>query len=265
MSRIANQFAALKKKGRAAFIAYVCAGAPDYDTSLQICRALVRGGADVIELGMPFSDPLADGLTNQLAAQRALESGMTQDQCYALAKAVRAETDIPIIFYTYYNLLFSKGLEVSARKAKESGVDGVLVLDLPPEESTAWVALCREQSLANIFIAAPTTPAARIRLIAGAASGFIYYVSREGVTGERDTLAEGIGEAVSEIKKHTHLPVVVGFGISTAEQVRSAAAAADGVVAGSALVNCIAASPGDPEAILPRISEKLASLLQGLA
>ena len=239
MDRIAQAFAKTRREKRAAFVAYLCAGDPDFDTSLAACRAVIDAGADVLELGVPFSDPLADGLTNQLAAQRALDGGMTAARVFELVKRIREKSQVPIIFYTYYNLVFSNGIEHYVRMAKEAGVDGMLTLDLPPEEAGELQAACAKHDLKTVFIVAPTTPAARLARIGAAATGFIYYVSREGVTGVRDQIAANIPEAVARIRQHTALPVAVGFGISTRDQVRQVARAADGVVVGSALVNVI--------------------------
>jgi tryptophan synthase alpha chain len=239
MDRIAQAFARTRREKRAAFVAYLCAGDPDFDTSLAACRAVIDAGADVLELGVPFSDPLADGLTNQLAAQRALDGGMTAARVFELVKRLREKSQVPIIFYTYYNLVFSNGVENYVRAAKEAGVDGLLTLDLPPEEGEELMAACTKHDVKTVFIVAPTTPAGRLARIGAAATGFIYYVSREGVTGVRDQVATNIPEAVARIRQHTSLPVAVGFGISTREQVRQVARHADGVVVGSALVNVI--------------------------
>jgi tryptophan synthase alpha chain len=239
MSRIQQTFARARAENRAAFVAYVCAGDPDFDTSVEVCRALLANGVDILELGVPFSDPLADGLTNQLAAQRALESGMTASRVFELVKRVREFSDAPIVFYTYYNLVFANGVDAYVRAAKVAGVDGILTLDLPPEESNDVTAACTAHGVETVFIIAPTTPDERIAKIAAATTGFIYYVSREGVTGVRDQVAGNIGEAIARIRTRTKLPTVVGFGIGTRAQVAEVAAHADGVVVGSALVNCI--------------------------
>ena len=259
--RISQCFEKARTQGRASFVAYVCAGDPDFDTSLAVCRALIAGGIDILELGVPFSDPLADGLTNQLAAQRALESGMTHVRLLELIKTLRAEApELPIILYTYYNLVFASGLEANVKLLAEAGADGLLTLDCPPEEAVELVAHSKAEGLSNIFIIAPTTPPERMKLIAESASGFIYYVSRTGVTGVRDSLPEDLAEAVAGIKQHTDLPVAVGFGISTPEQVQAVGAVADGVVVGSAIVNCIPANLGDSKATVKAISEKIAYL-----
>lgn len=264
MNRISAKFEALRASGRSAFVAYLCAGDPDWETSLQACRALVESGIDILELGVPFSDPLADGLTNQLAAQRALEGGMTHAQVFDLVRAIREFTEIPIVFYTYYNLVFSQGLESYVKAARAAGVDGMLVLDLPPEEASELQALSREHELDLIYIVAPTTKDERVATIAAHATGFIYYVSREGVTGERDSLAGGLGEAVARIRRHTSLPVVVGFGISNPGMVREVAALADGVVVGSSLVRCLEENARDPERAVSTLREKATWLVGGL-
>jgi tryptophan synthase alpha chain len=265
MSRIKDAFARARAQNRAAFVAYLCAGDPDFDTSVSACRAVVAAGADILELGVPFSDPLADGLTNQLAAQRALEAGATPARVFELAGSVRASSDAPIVLYTYYNLVFSRGVGNFVRAARASGVDGMLVLDLPPEEAQEVVAASREHGLDTVCIVAPTTPDSRLPRIAAAATGFIYYVSREGVTGVRDQLAAGVPEAVARIRRHSGLPVAVGFGISTRAQVAQAAACADGVVVGSALVNVVRDGQGDRAGIAAALSRRVADLAAGTA
>jgi tryptophan synthase alpha chain len=263
MDRIAEAFAQAKHEQRACFVAYICAGDPDFATSVEICRGLLASGVDILEIGTPFSDPLADGLTNQLAAQRALEAGMTTEKVFELVREVRRFSQAPIVFYTYYNLALAPGLTAYTQAARQAGVDGILTLDLPPEEAGEMAAACRAADLKTVFIVAPTTPAARLPIVAAAATGFIYYVSREGVTGARETLADNIAGSVKAIRQATSLPVVVGFGISTGEQARQVADSADGVVVGSALVNCIASNLGQPERILTAIKAKAAELAAG--
>jgi tryptophan synthase alpha chain len=265
MSRLASTFARARAQNRAAFVAYLCAGDPDFDTSLAACQALLGNGVDILELGVPFSDPLADGLTNQLAAQRALENGMTAARVFELARRLRETSDAPIIFYTYYNLVFSNGVDAYVRAAKTAGVDGILTLDLPPEEAGEVAAACRTHGVDTVFIIAPTTPDARIPRIAEATTGFIYYVSREGVTGVRDQVAGNIPEAVARIRAHTKLPIAVGFGISSRAQVAQVAAQADGVVVGSALVNCIRDGLADRSKIAPALAAKARDLSAGVA
>jgi tryptophan synthase alpha chain len=265
MDRIAQAFARTGREKRAAFVAYLCAGDPDFDTSLLACRAVLDAGADVLELGVPFSDPLADGLTNQLAAQRALESGMTASRVFELVRRIREFSQVPIVFYTYYNLVFSNGVDAYVRAAKEAGVDGMLTLDLPPEEAAEVLAACTQHGLKTVFIVAPTTPPARLPLIGAVATGFIYYVSREGVTGVRDQVAANIPEAVARIREHTKLPVAVGFGISSREQVRQVARSADGVVVGSALVNVIRDNLDNRAGLPARLRITAAELVAGVA
>ena len=260
MDRIAEKFTQAKAEKRACFVAYLCAGDPDFETSIEACRALIEGGIDILELGVPFSDPLADGLTNQLAAERALNAGMTQAKVLNLVRKIRSFSDIPLILYTYYNLVFSQGEQAYIEAIHEAGVDGVLTLDLPPEEASSLLPMCERVGIKNIFIVAPTTPSARIERIAQSASGFIYYVSRTGVTGERSELADDLADAVQRIRLHTELPVVVGFGISTAAHVQAVAAVADGVVVGSSLVNCIAHNATDPTAAVNALRAKVAEL-----
>lgn len=265
MSRIASVFAQVRAQNRAAFVAYLCAGDPDFDTSLAAARALLRNGTDILELGVPFSDPLADGLTNQLAAQRALESGMTAARVFELTRVLRAEfPTVPIVYYTYHNLVFSNGVDNYVRAAKAAGVDGLLTLDLPPEEAAETVAACKAHGVDTIFLLAPTTPESRIATIAAVTTGFVYYVSQVGVTGVRDAVAADIPEAVARIRRHTKLPVAVGFGISSRAQVAQVAAHADGVVVGSALVNCIRDHLGAPDKIVARLSAVGADLSAGL-
>lgn len=263
MSRIQKAFAEAKEANRACFVAYLCAGDPDFDTSVEACRTVIEAGVDVLELGVPFSDPLADGLTNQLAAQRALANGSCSDRVLDLVKAIRTFSEVPIVFYTYYNLVFAQGSAEYAAKAKAAGADGLLTLDLPPEEAAEHLEACREQGMETVFIVAPTTPDSRLPMICNAATGFIYYVSREGVTGEQTSMADGIRGRVDTIRQFTDLPVVVGFGVSCAAHVKTIAQAADGVVVGSAIVNCIANNIGDPQAIKDALSAKMAALLEG--
>lgn len=264
MDRIAQAFARARQEKRAAFVAYLCAGDPDFDTSLAACLAVINAGVDVLELGVPFSDPLADGLTNQLAAQRALEGGMSAAKVFELVRRIREKSEVPLVFYTYYNLVFSNGVENYVRTAQAAGVDGMLTLDLPPEEAGEVQEACRKHDLKTVFIVAPTTPAERLAKIGAAATGFLYYVSREGVTGVRDQVASNIPEAVAQIRQHTKLPVVVGFGISTPAQVKEVASSADGVVVGSALVNVIKDNLGQRGDLAARLQHRAAELVAGV-
>jgi tryptophan synthase alpha chain len=257
-NRIDQTFAKLAD-GDAAFIAYVSAGDPDIDRSLQIIQALEKAGTDIIEIGVPFSDPLADGVVNQLAAQRALDAGTTFPCVLELVKKFRQTSETPVVLYTYMNPVYTYGFERFHTDAAAAGVDGVLLLDLPPDEASRNSELVMSESLRHIRLIAPTTPLERIPQLAQSGEGFIYYVSRAGVTGARTELSAGIAEQVTEIKKHTKLPVAVGFGISTPEQSAAVAAAADGVVVGSAIVQRIAdyaaLDDSSPEALAAFLTE----------
>ncbi|MCF7689063.1 MAG: tryptophan synthase subunit alpha [Cephaloticoccus sp.] len=263
MSRLAQAFVRARASHRAAFVAYLCAGDPNLETSLAACRVLLENGVDILELGVPFSDPLADGLTNQLAAQRALESGMTMARVLELVRRIREFSEVPIVFYTYYNLVFANGVDAYVAAARAAGVDGMLTLDLPPEEAGEVAAAGRKHGMETVFIVAPTTPDARIDRIVACATGFIYYVSREGVTGVRDQVATNIPEAIGRIKARTTLPVVVGFGISTREQVAQVAMHADGVVVGSALVNIIRKYPDAVDELCRQLKVVTTDLVAG--
>ena len=264
MNRIERAFQNAKSQDRSAFVSYICAGDPNPATSLQICRALLRSGVDILEIGVPFSDPLADGLTNQLAAQRALEAGTTREDVFDLVRKIREEDgQTPIVFYTYYNLMFSGGLEAYIAEAKEAGVDGLLVLDLPPEEAADFMEACRKIEMKTIFLLAPTTPEERVEYIAQNATGFIYYVSRTGVTGVREDLASDLQEMVDMIKRHSDNSLVVGFGIQNPDQVNAVARLADGVVVGSAIVNTIKVNLEDEGKMLERIESLVTDLVGG--
>jgi tryptophan synthase alpha chain len=240
MNRIAERFARLKREGQKGFIVYIGAGDPNLEMTRRLALALEKCGVDVLELGVPFSDPLADGLVNQLAAQRGLESGATPVKVLQTVAAIRRESQIPIVLYIYFNLIHHHGLDKFVADAAAAGVDGFLVLDLPPEESENYEALMAKAGLCAIYLVAPTTPDSRIELIVRRGAGFIYYVSREGVTGMQQKVSETIGAMTAKIRAHTSLPVAVGFGISTPEQARLVAENADAVVVGSAIVNQIA-------------------------
>ncbi|OGV47823.1 MAG: tryptophan synthase subunit alpha [Lentisphaerae bacterium GWF2_52_8] len=241
---ISKKFDACRKAGRAAFVAYVAAGDPDYKASLGVIDSLVAGGIDILELGVPFSDPLADGEANQLAANRAIESGMNARKTLDLARDVRERyPDLPIVLFTYLNpVAYAGDFEEYCRQAVTSGVNAMLPLDMPPEESAAHRMALDKAGLPLVSLVAPTSSPERIKLLAGYASAFVYYVCREGVTGERTDFAEGVAEQVALIRKSSPLPIVVGFGISTPEQVRAAVKSGpDGVVVGSAIVRKVEA------------------------
>lgn len=246
-NRIDACFAALRAKSQKAFVAYITAGDPTLDTTVDLVLALEQAGVDVVELGVPFSDPLADGVVNQLAAQRALEGGASVAGVLRTIEKIRQKSTIPLVLFTYLNPLYRYGFDRFAVEAKQAGSDGLLLLDLPPEEtllSTAQAA----QSLHRISLIAPTTPAVRVATLAQAARGFIYYVSRAGVTGVQQEVALGIAEQVAAIRAHSSVPICVGFGISNAQQASQVAQLADGVVVGSALVSQIGQWGKEPDA-----------------
>ena len=240
MNRITERFERLKAAGQKGFVVYIGAGDPNLEATRQLALAFDKAGVDVLELGVPFSDPLADGLVNQLAAQRGLDAGATPLKVLATVADIRKASELPLVFYIYFNLIHRHGLEKFIRDAAEAGVDGLLVLDLPPEESENYEALMQAAGLCAIYLVAPTTPEDRIEQIVKRGSGFIYYVSREGVTGMQQAVAGNLSEMTAKIRRHTSLPIAVGFGVSNPEQARSVAAAADAVVVGSAVVNQIA-------------------------
>lgn len=237
-NRIDRLFAGLREKKRKALVAYLVAGDPDLESTAKLVPALAAAGADLVELGVPFSDPLADGIVNQLGCQRALDSGTTLPKVLQLVSRLRKEKcDIPLVLFTYYNPVFAYGREKFEKDAVEAGADGLLLLDLPPEE--AEKDLPPSEKLRRIVLVAPTTPESRLRQITQRASGFVYYVSREGVTGMQHSLPPSLSEKVALLKKATSLPVCVGFGISNPEQAGQVALLADGVVVGSAIVDRI--------------------------
>ena len=263
MNRIIERFARLKKEGRTGFIVYIGAGDPNLEATGQLALAFDRAGVDVLELGVPFSDPLADGLVNQLAAQRGLASGTTPRKVLQTVAGIRQQSQIPIVLYIYFNLIHRHGLDEFVRDAAAAGVDGLLALDLPPEEAENYEALMRQAGLCVIYLVAPTTPEERIELIVKRATGFVYYVSREGVTGMQAKVSDSIGEKTARIRAHTDLPIAVGFGISTPEQARSVAACADAVVVGSAVVNQIARHGQSPD-MIARVMEFTGALIRAV-
>jgi tryptophan synthase alpha chain len=244
-NRIDRKFAELHARGSKAFIAYICAGDPGMEETRALALRLEQAGVDILELGVPFSDPLADGIVNQLASQRALEAGATPYAVLDCVRQIRRDSQIPIVLYTYINPLLALGFEQFHRDAEDAGVDGLLILDLPPDEDAPELAPVGE--MRRIRLIAPTTPDERIARITTQADGFIYYVSREGVTGEQARVAESLAERVEAIRRTTSLPVVVGFGVSNPDQARQVARLADGVVVGSAIVKRIAQFSGQPE------------------
>lgn len=263
MNRIVERFARLKREGKKGFIVYIGAGDPNLEATRQLALAFDQAGVDVLELGVPFSDPLADGLVNQLAAQRGLESGTTPPKLLETIAAIRRESQIPIVLYIYFNLIHRVGMERFISDAALAGVDGLLVLDLPPEESDNYEALMRKSGLCHIYLVAPTTPEERMEKIVKRGSGFIYYISREGVTGMQSKVASNLAEQVAKIRAHTTLPIAVGFGISNPEQAKAVAKEADGCVVGSAVVNQIA-QYGKSADLVTKVSSFVKSLVEAV-
>ncbi|WP_323803165.1 tryptophan synthase subunit alpha [Sulfitobacter litoralis] len=241
MTRIDAKFADLKSQGKKAFVAYVMAGDPDFDTSLEVVRGLPGAGVDVIELGLPFTDPMADGAAIQLAGQRALEGGMTLDKTLALAAAFREQDDTtPIVLMGYYNPIYSKGVDTFLEAAKKAGVDGLIVVDLPPEEDNELCLPAQAAGMNFIRLATPTTDDKRLPRVVQNTSGFVYYVSITGITGSAEADAGDVAPEVVRIQKASGLPVIVGFGVNTPAKAEAIAGVADGVVVGSAIVSKIA-------------------------
>jgi|ERR1051326_1214359 tryptophan synthase alpha chain len=263
MNRIVERFVRLKKAGEKGFIVYIGAGDPNLEATGQLALAFDKAGVDVLELGVPFSDPLADGLVNQLAAQRGLGSGTTPAKVLETVALVRRDSQLPVVLYIYFNLAHRYGLEKFIRDAAKAGVDGLLMLDLPPEESGNYEPLMRAAALCNIYLVAPTTPDERIELVVKRASGFVYYVSREGVTGMQEKVGANIAQMTATIRRHTDLPIAVGFGISNPEQARLVAQCADAVVVGSAVVNQIA-EHGKSPGLVEQVSAYVKSLVEAV-
>jgi tryptophan synthase alpha chain len=274
--RIERLFARCRDENRAGFIPYICAGDPNFARTVEIALALERNGADLLELGLPFSDPLADGIVNQLAAQRALEAGATAHGVLDCVREIRRVSEIPIVLYTYLNPIFRFGLEKFNQAAADAGVDGLLILDLPPEEDANAQKLDglkpsssrsgnsgNAKDIIQVRLIAPTTPPERIAVIAASARGFIYYVSREGVTGTRDSVAQSLKEKLTMIRQCTDLPIAVGFGISNPEQAATVAKIANAVVIGSAIVDLIG-KVGDADVLADRVAKFVTPIVSAM-
>jgi tryptophan synthase alpha chain len=257
-TRIDAKFAELAQQGRKAFVAYVMAGDPDYDRSLEVVKGLPSAGVDIIELGLPFTDPMADGPTIQLAGQRALDAGMTLQRTLDMARTFRETDDsTPIVLMGYYNPIYSRGVDTFLTDAKAAGIDGLIIVDLPPEEDSELCIPAQAAGLNFIRLATPTTDAKRLPRVLQNTSGFVYYVSITGITGAAEAEATHVGPEVARIKDATDLPVIVGFGINTPEKSRAIASVADGAVVGSAIVSRIAAgdSTADVLAFVKTLSD----------
>lgn len=260
-TRIVRLFERLGVEGRPALIAYITAGDPSPEQTPELVRALVHGGADLIELGVPFSDPVADGPVIQRASARALAAGTKLASVLEIAAEIRRSSEIPLLLFSYMNPVLRYGLEELARNAARSGIDGCLLTDLSVEEAEPYVCAMRKAGLDTVFLAAPTSTEQRLNLVVKYSSGFVYLVSRTGVTGERTTVSDAVSPLVATMRKITSLPLAVGFGISTADQVRAVGELADGVVVGSAFVRIIEQNAANPElpARLEAVARELAS------
>lgn len=268
-TRIDTRFAELKKQGRSAFVTYVMAGDPDLTTSLDIVKALPKAGADVIELGIPFTDPMADGPSIQAAGLRALKGGMTLKKTLELVRAFRKDDDVtPLVLMGYYNPIYIYGVDKFLADARTAGVDGLIIVDLPPEEDDELCIPALKAGLNFIRLATPTTDDKRLPAVLANTSGFVYYVSIAGITGAAAADANAVGEAVARIKRHTSLPICVGFGIRTPEAARAIAQKADGSVVGTALVdalkNSLDAEGRATAKTVNAVAELTAALAQGV-
>ena len=258
--RIERKFQELSEKGRAALVTYITAGDPSLELTPDIVFRLEKSGADIIELGVPFSDPMADGLAIQLASERALNSGTTLHGVLDAVRKIRKHSEIPLLLFGYYNPFFAYGLKKLATDASEAGVDGILSVDLPPEEAEEFKIHTDDKGLNLVFLLAPNSTVERINLVAEYASGFVYLVSVTGVTGERPNLDYSLEPIIDEIRKHIRLPVGVGFGVSTPSQASKIAKLADAVIVGSALVRIIEKNGDNKVSLLSKIGEFVSGL-----
>lgn len=264
MNRIDQKFQELRHQGASAFMPYLCAGDPTPELTSKLLLTLEAAGADLIELGVPFSDPIADGPTIQRASERALAHSISLQQILDIVKSLRAQTDIPIALMGYYNPIFRMGEEVFCKAAQEAGVDGVIVPDLPPEQAQPLLEVAPKYNLATIFLVAPTSPPERMQLIASVSTGFIYCVSVTGVTGARAMLSDEIAPMITELRKHTDKPISVGFGVSTPDQAKQVADIADGVVVGSAIIDVIEKNMDDETKLLTAVKQFASDLAAGV-
>lgn len=255
----------MRREGRPALIAYLTAGDPSLERTVSLAGALEQGGADLIELGVPFSDPIADGPVIQRACRRALHAGATLPRILETAARIRSRSQIPLLLFSYLNPVLRYGFERAGRDAAAAGVDGFLLTDLSVEEAAAYTAALRGAGLDTVFLAAPTSTEERLRLVAKHSSGFVYLVSRTGVTGERETLSGQVGPLIARLRAITDLPLAVGFGISRPEQAAAAARLAEGVVVGSAFVRIVEEAQGSPglEQSLERLARELKRAIAG--
>ena len=263
LNRIDQKFEDLKAQGRKAFIAYITAGDPSVQVTGEIILALERSGVDIVEIGIPFSDPMADGGIIQAASKRALDSGTTMAQIFDMVNIVRQKTQLPLLFMTYYNPVFHFGEEKFVKQCAKIGIDGLIIPDLPPEEAMNLRKVCQQHDISTVFFIAPTSEDQRIKANALASTGFIYYVAMTGVTGNAQAISGHVIKAIKHAKQFTTKPICAGFGISTAEQVKAIAKSADGVIVGSAIVKKIAESAKDKN-MIHIISTYVSSLTKAL-
>ncbi len=256
-TRIQELFERARAENRAAFVAYLTAGDPTPEKTPEIVATLVRAGADLIELGVPFSDPVADGPVIQRASTRALAAGTTMKKVLDIARQIRAASEVPVVLFTYLNPVLHYGLEKLAQDAKAAGIDGVLLTDLSVEEAGPYMKPLRDAGLDTVFLAAPTSTERRLKLVGEYSSGFVYLVSRTGITGERTALSESLGDLIASVRTATSLPLAAGFGISTPEQAQAVAQMADGVVVGSAIVRQIETNVDGLEPMVRSLAEKM--------
>lgn len=257
MSQIASVFS---KSGHKALIPYITVGYPSIEATLKVVPLLAQNGADIVELGIPFSDPLADGVTIQRSSFHALQNGVTPQLCLETAKKLREKVDIPLVFMTYYNPVFSYGLEDFCNACAAAGIDGLIIPDLPPEEGADLEAITKKQDLDLIYLLAPTSTEERVRLVAERSRGFIYLVSVTGVTGARDRLPTDLEVFVTRVKEATTQPLCVGFGISTPQQAKRVARLADGVIVGSRIIQLMEAE----DSSIPQVGDFIKELRQAL-
>ncbi len=248
MSRLSDTFAALRARDESAFVPFVTCGDPDLQTTRDLALAYLNAGADVLEIGIPFTDPLADGPTIQRASERALNAGTTMESAFELMRDLRGQTDAPLVPMTYINPVYRIGFEAFAARCAQVGADGVIISDLPPEAGSEWIAAARKHNIDTIFLVAPTSDTARLQSVAKSASGFIYAVARLGVTGARSDVPPEIGELVEQLKAETDTPICAGFGFGEAKQIRDtiAQSGVDGIVVASALIDKFEKASGSP-------------------
>ena len=264
MNRIDKKFADLRAEGKKAFIPFITAGDPSLEDTISMVSELEAAGADIIELGVPFSDPVADGPSIQRSSLRSLSGNVSLGNVIDTVAKIRTQTQIPIAFLTYYNLIFKYGVEKFVKDAAEAGVDGAVVANLPPEEASELISAAREHDFATIFLVAPTSTPDRVELISKACTGFIYCVSLTGVTGARSAISDMLAPTLERIKEHSDKPIAVGFGVSTPDQAREVAKMADGVIVGSAIINVVEANVDKPDELLPSVESFAASLVEAV-